>query len=256
MQITRAMQMVATARLNKIQRQFRGVKEYANYAEKILKKVPKNEESFYVKKGEGTLIFVISPDMGLAGSFPADIPKEALRVKSKTDDFKGFFVLGTKAYSLLKKENVIEKELNFFDIPKVDRAEYLLESLFQIMKNKNISKVKVVYGELKNALVQLPKSYDLLPIPDEIFEIDSRYEFEPEEEIVFEDAAYQYLLSKMYSFLFETKLSELHARQNAMKNATDNAHDLIEELNLEYNKQRQASITQELIEIVNGANMQ
>jgi F-type H+-transporting ATPase subunit gamma len=60
----------------------------------------------------------------------------------------------------------------------------------------------------------------------------------------------------MYFFLFETKLSELHARQNAMKNATDNAHDLIEELNLEYNKQRQASITQELIEIVNGANMQ
>jgi len=256
MQITRAMQMVATARLNKIRRRWKGVKDYSNYAETILKRVPFVEESFYTQNGEGSLIFVITPDMGLAGSFPSDLVKEALRAKSKLEDFKGYFVLGAKGNSGLKSETVLEKEINLFDIPKVDHAEYLLEIIFQIMENKGISKVKVVYGELKNALIQLPKTYDLLPITRDKFEIDARYEYEPEEEKVFEDAAYQYLLSKMYLFLFETKLSELHARQNAMKNATDNAHDLIEELNLEYNKQRQASITQELIEIVNGANMQ
>ncbi|POZ92842.1 ATP synthase F1 subunit gamma [Petrotoga halophila] len=256
MQITRAMQMVATARLNKIQKRWKGVKDYSNYTERILKKVPFVEESLYTQNGEGSLIFVITPDMGLAGSFPSDLVKEALRAKSKLEDFKGYFALGAKGYSGLKSETVLEKEINLFDIPKVDHAEYLLEIIFQIMENKGISKLKVVYGELKNALIQLPKTYDLLPITRDKFEIDARYEYEPEEEKVFEDAAYQYLLSKMYLFLFETKLSELHARQNAMKNATDNAHDLIEELNLDYNKQRQASITQELIEIVNGANMQ
>jgi F-type H+-transporting ATPase subunit gamma len=256
MQITRAMQMVATARLNKIQKRWKDVKDYSNYAERILKKVPFVEESLYTQNSEGSLIFVITPDMGLAGSFPSDLTREALMAKSKLKDFKGYFVLGAKGYSGLKSETVLEKEINLFDIPKVDHAEYLLDIIFQIMENKGISKVKVVYGELKNALIQLPKTYDLLPITKDKFEIDARYEYEPEEEKVFEDAAYQYLLSKMYLFLFETKLSELHARQNAMKNATDNAHDLIEELNLEYNKQRQASITQELIEIVNGANMQ
>jgi len=256
MQIARAMQMVATARLNKIQRRFEGVRDYSNYAEKVLKKVPFIEENFYTQKGEGSLIFVITPDMGLAGSFPSDLVKEAIIAKSKLEDFKGYFVLGSKGYSALKSGTVLEKELSLFDIPNANHAEYLLEIIFQIMRTEKISKVKVVYGQLKNALIQLPKTYDLLPITKDKFEIDARYEYEPEEEKVFEDAAYQYLLSKMYQFLFESKLSELYARRNAMKNATDNANDLIEDLNLEYNKQRQASITQELIEIVNGANMQ
>lgn len=256
MQITRAMQMVATARLNKIQKQWDTVKNYAYYSEKILEKVPVNEDSFYTQDGEGTLVLLITPEMGLAGSFPSDLTREALSLKSKLTDFKGYFVIGTKGYSALKNEKIFLNSTNIYDIPKIDHAEYLVEDMFEIMRENNIKRVKVVYGKLRNALVQLPQVFDLLPIKGRNEKLDARYEYEPMEEEVFEQAAYFYVLSKIYLFLFETKLSELHARQNAMKNATDNAHDLIEELNLEYNKQRQTSITQELIEIVNGANMQ
>jgi F-type H+-transporting ATPase subunit gamma len=256
MQITKAMQMVATARLNKIQKQWKGIKDFSYYAETILKKSPFIEDNFYTQEGEGTLILAITPDMGLAGSFPSDLIKEALALKQNTEDFKGFLIIGAKGYYSLRNEGVLLSRTNLYDIPKVDHAEFLAEDLFYIMRQKNITKVKVLYGKLKNALVQLPSTFDLLPIKKEHLEIDERYEYEPSTEIVFESAAYLYVLSKLYQFLFETKLSELYARQNAMKNATDNASDLIEELTLEYNKQRQTAITQELIEIINGAKMQ
>ncbi|HOB16799.1 MAG TPA: ATP synthase F1 subunit gamma [Defluviitoga sp.] len=256
MQITKAMQMVATARLNKIQRQWDGVKDFSFYAERILKKSPFVENSFYTQETEGTLVLVITPDMGLAGSFPSDLAREALRLKQSIEDFKGFLVIGAKGYYALRHEGILLSRTNLYDVPKVDHAEFLIEDLFEIMRAKNITKVKVLYGLLKNVLVQLPATFDLLPIKKELLEIDERYEYEPSQEEVFESAAYLYVLSKLYRFLFETKLSELHARQNAMKNATDNAYELIEELTLEYNKQRQTLITQELIEIISGAKMQ
>ncbi|MFY9357464.1 MAG: ATP synthase F1 subunit gamma [Defluviitoga tunisiensis] len=256
MQITKAMQMVATARLNKIQKQWKGIKDFSYYAETILKKSPFIEDNFYTQEGEGTLILAITPDMGLAGSFPSDLIKEALALKQNTEDFKGFLIIGAKGYYSLRNEGVLLSRTNLYDIPKVDHAEFLAEDLFYIMRQKNITKVKVLYGKLKNALVQLPSTFDLLPIKREHLEIDERYEYESSKEEVFESAAYLYVLSKLYQFIFETKLSELHARQNAMRNATDNASDLIEELTLEYNKQRQTAITQELIEIINGAKMQ
>ncbi len=190
MQITKAMQMVATARLNKIQKQWKGIKDFSFYAQTILKYFPFVEDSFYTREGEGTLILVITPDMGLAGSFPSDLIKEALTLKQKAKDFKGFLVVGSKGYFSLKNEEVLLTRTNLYDIPKVDHAEFLAEDLFEIMRENNISKVKVLYGQLKNALVQLPSTFDLLPIKKEYFETDERYEYEPSTEIVFESAAY------------------------------------------------------------------
>ena len=149
---------------NKIQKQWKGIKDFSYYAETILKKSPFIEDNFYTQEGEGTLILAITPDMGLAGSFPSDLIKEALALKQNTEDFKGFLIIGAKGYYSLRNEGVLLSRTNLYDIPKVDHAEFLAEDLFYIMRQKNITKVKVLYGKFKNALVQLPSTFDLLPI--------------------------------------------------------------------------------------------
>ena len=172
MQITKAMQMVATARLNKIQKQWKGIKDFSFYTQTILKHFPLLKTVFTLKIV--TLILAITPDMGLAGSFPSDLIKEALTIKQNTEDFKGFLVIGSKGYFSLKNEGILLTRTNLYDIPKVDHAEFLAEDLFEIMRENNISKVKVLYGKFKNALVQLPSTFDLLPIKREHLEIDTK----------------------------------------------------------------------------------
>jgi len=252
-QITRAMQMVASARLNKIKKGIDPIREYANEAKKIIQKISPQQDSIYNRKNGETIIVVITPDMGLGGSFATDLANKAKKEAEKIDNFKGFYVIGTRGNIELKRTNkILLSRSNLYEIPDEDNAEYILDDILNFLEDENVSDIKVIYGELKNALIQLPKTIDLLPINYEA-EMDSRYEYEPNSKVLFEEASYLYLLSQVFMYIYETKLSELHARQNAMKNATENAENLIEELNLEYNKMRQASITQELIEIVNGA---
>lgn len=245
--------MVASARLNKIKKGIDPIREYAKEAKKIIQKISPEEDSIYNRKNGQTIVVVITPDMGLGGSFATDISNKAKKIANKIENFKGFYVIGNRGNIELKKTNkILLSRNNLYEIPDEGNAEYILDDILNFLEDENISDIKVVYGELKNALIQLPKVVDLLPIDYET-EIDSRYEYEPNSNVLFEEASYLYLLSQIYMYIYETKLSELHARQNAMKNATENADNLIQELNLEYNKLRQASITQELIEIVNGA---
>ncbi|MGM0639908.1 MAG: ATP synthase F1 subunit gamma [Thermotogota bacterium] len=252
-QITRAMQMVASARLNKIKKGIDPIREYANEARKIIQKISPQEDSIYNRKNGETVIVVITPDMGLGGSFASDLANKAKKEAEKIDNFKGYYVIGARGNIELKRTNkILLSRTNLYEIPDEGNAEYILDDILDFLEDENISDIKVIYGELKNPLIQLPKTIDLLPINYET-EIDSRYEYEPDSVVLFEEASYLYLLSQVFMYIYETKLSELHARQNAMKNATENAENLIDELNLEYNKMRQASITQELIEIVNGA---
>jgi len=254
MQITKAMQMVASARTNKVQKQIKAVRDYANYAKKIIGKISPDPESPFVKSGDGTLIVVITPDMGLCGSFTSDISKRALEESKKCADFKGFIVIGSKGMQELRHTgNVLINRSDLYDIPSSENAQFILDDIIDIMNKESISKVKVVYGEYKNPLIQKPETADILPIKYEQDSITNTYEFEPEPEILFEEASYLYVLSQVYMFMFETKISELYARRNAMQNATENAKNLIDEFTLDYNKLRQASITTELIEIVNGA---
>ncbi|AEX85984.1 ATP synthase F1 subunit gamma [Marinitoga sp. 1135] len=253
MKITKAMEMVAAAKANKIVKDIQALKDYAYYAEKVIKKLSPVEDSIYTSKKPGTLIVTVTPDMGLCGAFPMELAKEAMNLANKTEDFVGFVNIGTKGEIELKKTGkLILSRTKLYDVPTQENAEYVLDDIIDIIEEKGIGKVKVVYGAFKNALVQKPEIVDLLPVSFE-GKNESRYEYEPDSKELFEEAAYLYLLSKMYMILYETKISELYARKNAMHNATDNAKNLIEKLTLAYNKARQASITQELIEIVNGA---
>ncbi|WGS64109.1 ATP synthase F1 subunit gamma [Marinitoga aeolica] len=253
MKITKAMEMVAAAKANKIVKEITALKDYAHYAEKIIKKISPVEDSIYTSNNKGTLIVVITPDMGLCGAFPIELSKMAIDLSNKTKDFVGFYNIGSKGEIELKQTgNLLLSRTKLYDVPKQEDAEYILDDIIDIIESKNIGKVKVVYGAFKNALVQKPEVVDLLPISFE-GAMDPRVEYEPDSKELFEEAAYLYLLSKMYLIIYENKISELYARKNAMHNATDNAKNLIEKLTLAYNKARQASITQELIEIVNGA---
>ncbi|KLO24503.1 MULTISPECIES: ATP synthase F1 subunit gamma [unclassified Marinitoga] len=253
MKITKAMEMVAAAKANKVVKEISSLKDYAHYSEKIMKKIAPVEDSIYTSKKEGTLIVVITPDMGLCGAFPMELTKVANDLANKTDDFIGFYNIGSKGEIELKQTgNLLLSRTKLYDVPKQEDAEYILDDIIDIIEDKNIGKVKVVYGAFKNALIQKPEVVELLPINFE-GSMDPRFEYEPDSKELFEEAAYLYLLSKMYLIIYENKISELYARKNAMRNATDNAKNLIEKLTLAYNKARQASITQELIEIVNGA---
>jgi F-type H+-transporting ATPase subunit gamma len=253
MKITKAMEMVASARINRVNRTIEPVRTYARYAKSVLSKVKPETDNKFFKQSEGTLIFAITTDMGLCGSFNSDIVSFARNKALEHSDFKGFYVVGSKGTADFKSDSkILLSRTKLYDIPGPDSAKLVLEDLLSLREKYSCGKIEVVYGEFRNALIQRPKCVQLLPIQYEGKETAS-YEYEPTDEKLIDEIAYLYMLSQVYTLIFETKVSEYYARRNAMKNATDNAQNLIGDLTLAYNKMRQDSITQELIEIVNGA---
>lgn len=253
MKITKAMEMVASARINRVNRTIEPVRTYARYAKSVLSKVKPETDNKFFKQSEGTLIFAVTTDMGLCGSFNSDIVSFARNKALEHSDFKGFYVVGSKGTADFKSDSkILLSRTKLYDIPGPDSAKLVLEDLLSLREKYSCGKIEVVYGEFRNALIQRPKCVQLLPIQYEGKETAS-YEYEPTDEKLIDEIAYLYMLSQVYTLIFETKVSEYYARRNAMKNATDNAQNLIGDLTLAYNKMRQDSITQELIEIVNGA---
>ncbi|HPA92358.1 MAG TPA: ATP synthase F1 subunit gamma [Petrotogaceae bacterium] len=253
MKITKAMEMVASARINRVNRTIEPVRTYARYAKSVLSKVKPETDNKFFKQSEGTLIFAITTDMGLCGSFNSDIVSFARNKALEHSDFKGFYVVGSKGTADFKSDSkILLSRTKLYDIPGPDSAKLVLEDILSLREKYSCGKIEVVYGEFRNALIQRPKCVQLLPIQYEGKETAS-YEYEPTDEKLIDEIAYLYMLSQVYTLIFETKVSEYYARRNAMKNATDNAQNLIGDLTLAYNKMRQDSITQELIEIVNGA---
>lgn len=253
MKITKAMEMVASARINRVNRTIEPVRTYARYAKSVLSKVKPETDNKFFKQSEGTLIFAVTTDMGLCGSFNSDIVSFARNRASEISDFKGFYVVGSKGTAdFTSGSKILLSRTKLYDIPGPDSAKLVLEDLLSLREKYSCGKIEVVYGEFRNVLIQRPKCVQLLPIQYEGKETAS-YEYEPTDEKLIDEIAYLYMLSQVYTLIFETKVSEYYARRNAMKNATDNAQNLIGDLTLAYNKMRQDSITQELIEIVNGA---
>lgn len=245
MKITRAMEMVARARVRKLEESFSRVKKFAAAVEAMREHVDFSscEHPFVTGKGEPVLI-VITSDMGLCGAFNAEILREAER---RLKDFNGLITIGSKATAhFSKNKKLIRSYQRMYDVPSLNFAGTLMEDVLKITGN-----IHVIYAKFINRLVQRPVLLQLTPItPGKKIE---RYEYEPESEKLASNFVSFYVATRLYSLLFETKVSEMYARQNAMRNATENAKEMIRVLTLEYNKARQASITQELIEIVTGA---
>jgi len=250
--ITKAMEMVSTARIKKVEKRLQMAREFLNETKKIAARVHfEVKHPFVTGQGKKALV-VIGTDMGLCGSFPTEITKKAIYVDKK-ENFDQLYIVGAKIAPIFRSNpKVVRIYEHVYETPTFDFMKTLINDLLA----NGVGTVKVVYGKFKNKLAQIPDVYDLTPIRMEpsSSEKGDRYEFEPAEES-FQNALVEfYASSVLYALAFETKISELYARQNAMRNATENAEEVVRLLTIEYNKARQASITQELIEIVTGAD--
>jgi len=253
MQITRAMEMVARAKINKVQKGLKFVRLYERAMERALIRAYFGDSNHPDSGGEGEILLVVSSDMGLAGAFNAEIMKAAEREVAKSNVIH-IVTVGIKAESYFKKSGVpITPFSHFFDTPDLDEAAIIVDDIEEIMDSKNASSLKMVFSSFKNPLAQIPKTVKLLPVEDFEKPDNDLFDFEPEIEVLYEDVLNSWLVAKVLQGLYETKVGELFSRQAAMKNATENAKNMIEQLTLVRNKLRQSNITQEIIEVVNGA---
>lgn len=265
--ITKAMELVATSKLRKTRNQLEQSKPYysevAKTVAELLANCKGNNDSAYLKENKDVTkeaYIVIASSLGLCGGYNANVFKEIKDV-IKADDY--VYSIGSKATSYLKKNHQgitdtkfedLNTTFNFKDVTR------LVTELTNMYCNQEISKIKIVYTEFINNLTFKPKIVTLLPIDADSFEdIElSKKEtlFEPGPEEVLNSLIPMYLQAVIYGYIIESVTSENASRRTSMENATDNADELTEQLLLKYNQARQTAITNEISEIVAGANAQ
>ncbi|AKI96782.1 ATP synthase F1 subunit gamma [Kosmotoga pacifica] len=254
MQITRAMEMVARAKIKKVEKSLIFVRKYESTLRKTLSIVRSSINEVEKPSGEGSVLLVITADMGLCGAFNSEILRLADGVLEK-GEIKAIITVGNKCEQHYKGNPLLKGSFSrFYDVPDPDEAVIIWNRVYEAMNEVNASGLKIVYSRFKNPMVQLPAIYEVLPFePDDNFETNELYDFEPEIDVLYGELLESWVTSVILLVTYETKVGELFARQNAMKNATENAQKMIEQLTLIRNKVRQATITQEIIEVVNGA---
>ncbi|APG60832.1 ATP synthase F1 subunit gamma [Christiangramia salexigens] len=264
MQITSAMKMVSAAKLSRAQDAITSMRPYAEKLTQLLQDLSatldddsgsKFAEEREVKR---VLIVAISSNKGLAGAFNTNIIK---KVKSKIqeeyqDKDVEVLTLGKKANDILKKSFHIYRNNNaIFDDLTFENVSEIAEDLMEKFVEGKFDKIEIVYNQFKNAATQYVMDEQLLPIQK--FEAESNkqldYIFEPSKLEIVKDLIPKSLKMQLFKALRDSFASEHGARMTAMHKATDNAKELRDDLKLSYNKARQASITNEILEIVGGA---
>jgi F-type H+-transporting ATPase subunit gamma len=264
MQITSAMKMVSAAKLSKAQDAITSMRPYAEKLTQLLQDLSATLDddsgSKFAEEREvnNVLIVAISSNKGLAGAFNTNIIK---KVKNKIqNEYQGknvdVFTLGKKANDILKKTSEVYKNDNaIFDDLSFENVSEIAEELMQVFLDGKYDKIDVVYNQFKNAATQYVMDEQFLPI--EKFESDSDkqldYIFEPSKLEIVKELIPKSLKMQLFKALRDSFASEHGARMTAMHKATDNAKELRDDLKLSYNKARQASITNEILEIVGGA---
>lgn len=265
--ITKAMELVATSKLRKTRNQLEQSKPYytnvAQTVAEILANCKGNNDSVYLvenKDIEKEVFIVIASSLGLCGGYNANIFKE-IKGAIKPGDY--VYSIGSKATSYLLKNHQGVTDHKFddlnttFDFKDVTK---LVAELTKMYREKEISKIKIVYTEFVNNLTFRPRIVTLLPVDPSDFdhiEISKKSTlFEPSPEEVLDSLIPMYLQAVIYGYIIESATSENAARRTSMENANDNADELTEQLLLKYNQARQTAITNEISEIVAGANAQ
>ena len=265
--ITKAMELVATSKLRKTRNQLEQSKPYytnvAQTVAEILANCKGNNDSIYLvenKDIEKEVFIVIASSLGLCGGYNANIFKE-IKGAIKPGDY--VYSIGSKATSYLLKNHQGVTDHKFddlnttFDFKDVTK---LVAELTKMYREKEISKIKIVYTEFVNNLTFRQRIVTLLPVDPSDFdhiEISKKSTlFEPSPEEVLDSLIPMYLQAVIYGYIIESATSENAARRTSMENANDNADELTEQLLLKYNQARQTAITNEISEIVAGANAQ
>lgn len=263
--ITKAMQLVATSKLRKTRNQLEQLKPYYSKVQETVAEILESNKGLidnpYLKdnpQGKNVYI-VITSSLGLCGGYNANVFK-AMEKEVHEDDL--IYMIGNKGAGFLNHKG-IEYRHNYIDLNStMDFREIvrLVGELTQMYRNQEIHKMKIIYTEFVNNLTFTPRVVTLLPVDVSEFkdvEVTSRFTiFEPSPAEVLNHLIPMYLQSVIYGYLVESVTSENASRRSSMENATDNAQELIEDLLLKYNQARQTAITNEISEIVAGANAQ
>ncbi|WOK05937.1 ATP synthase F1 subunit gamma [Imperialibacter roseus] len=273
-QITKAMKMVAAAKLRRAQDRITQMRPYSEKLTGILRNVTSSvsddleNEYAVVREVNRVALVVVSSDKGLCGAFNSSVFKAAvnlLKTKYKEqNEFGGVTIipLGKKAMEFFKKRNykVDTKYWDIFSNLSFDEVRPVAEYLMEAYKAGDFDAVELVYNEFKNVATQVLRVEKFLPIePSEVEEESTSssnaidYIYEPSKEFIVKELIPKSLKIQVYKATLESNASEQGARMTAMDKATDNAGELLKELKLMYNRTRQAAITKEILEIVGGA---
>ncbi len=269
MQITSAMKMVSAAKLKKAQDAITAMRPYSEKLTELLQNLSATLDadtgSKYSDQREANKILVvaITSNRGLAGAFNSNIIKEArnLAANSYAGKQVDFMTIGKKGNDILKKTgNILENNNAIFDDLSFDNTSEIAEKLMLLFSEGKYDRILVVYNHFKNAATQLVMTEQFLPImpPKQLEGQEAKtnetfYIFEPSKEEIVEALIPKSLKTQLFKALRDSVASEHGARMTAMHKATDNATELRDALKLQYNKARQAAITNEILEIVGGA---
>ncbi len=276
-QITKAMKMVAAAKLRKVQDRTVQFRPYAMRLRKILQNIHSQLEGdvslelAQQRQVQKAVVVLITSNKGLCGAFNSHLIKKAQslideRYKELLEDERLYIItIGKKGRDFFRKHypkaRIVDDYIDILEKFDFDVASSLADFLMRRFVDKTIDEVYVVYSEFKNPVVQIPHAEQFLPLSgfaeDEAEAPSTRYLadyiYEPSKEKLLRRLIPTILRNQFYRYLLDTSASEHGARMTAMDNATENANELLGALRIRYNKARQESITREILDIVSGA---
>lgn len=265
MQITSAMKMVSAAKLKRAQDAITQLRPYAQKLEDILVNISAtldSSEGVYSRQSpqpKKILLVVIASNRGLCGAFNANVVKAVQIYQKKTEAQVEAFFMGKKVQEILAKrgfEQAVGQKHSIYEALNYEAASAVAEELMAKFRQGDYDRIELVYNQFVNAANQSVQVEQYLPIRETESEAQNsgEYIYEPGQEEILEDLIPKSLRTQLFKALLDSMASEHGARMTAMHKATDNANDLKRDLSLEYNKARQAAITNEILEIVGGAN--
>ncbi|KKC05974.1 F0F1 ATP synthase subunit gamma [Mycobacterium nebraskense] len=277
--ITKAQEMIATSRIGKAQARLQSARPYAFQITAMLTTLATEaalDHPLLVEREEPKRagVLVVSSDRGLCGAYNSSIFRRSeelislLREEGKTPVV---YTVGRKGQNYFRFRNwdITESWTGFSEQPQYENAAEIADTLVetfmkgagdseQSQDDQGVDELHIVYSEFKSMMSQAAVAHRIAPLVVEYVEdteeLHTLYSFEPDATTLFGSLLPRYVTTRVYAALLESAASELASRQRAMKSATDNADDLIKELTLMANRERQAQITQEISEIVGGAN--
>jgi F-type H+-transporting ATPase subunit gamma len=272
--ITRAMELVAAAKLRRAQARIEAMRPYADRMSELMAGTARASTSLrgfpllQRRDVDTALVIPLTGDRGLAGAFNAQVLREAFAVERRLRAERvqvRFGVSGKKGASTLRfRRYEIERAwTGFSDQPAYADAQAIAHHVAELYANGDVDSVRIVYNHFESALVQRVVDAEILPIPEKALERDEEqrhaalvgdFIYEPEPEQILERLLPVYVETEIYRALLESAASEQGARMTAMRNASKNAGELIDNLTLQMNRARQAEITQEILEVVAGAD--
>ena len=270
--ITKAMKMVAAAKLRKAQENAEKGRPYSKKMESIILNLtksisdPLNAPKLLVGTGNDKtyLCVVLTADRGLCGGFNSNICKLAKvnfkKILNEGKDLK-IITVGSKGLDQIKREfgKYVVKKFSFKDKKQISysEAEMVGKEIINLFNQNQFDKCIIFYNNFKNVITQIPQAEQIIPANSKSIKSKEEgsysFEFEPDEDEILEDLLPRNISTQVFKAFLENAASEQGSRMTAMDNATRNAGDLVDKLTINYNRSRQASITKELIEIISGA---